>query len=71
MKIEIQWLEDSYECEDCGTSWATGAVVTFDGEVVIDKPPLAHCYGGSSIDPEQVYKEIFEKLGHTIVDNYE
>lgn len=70
MKIEIEWSEDSHDCETCGTSWASGAVVTFDGGVVIDRPALAHCYDSQHIDQEEVYKEIIEKLGHTIVDNY-
>lgn len=69
MQIEIEWSNDEYCCDDCGPTWATGAVVKFDGEVVIDEPALAHCYGGVSISEEAVYRLIIEKLGHTVFDN--
>lgn len=70
MKIEIIWSSDSYDCEDCGGSWASGAVVSFNDAVVIDEPALAHCYGGSSMEPEAVYKKILELLGHELVEQY-
>lgn len=70
MQIEIEWSNDEYCCDDCGPTWATGAVVRFDGEVVINQPALAHCYGGSNISEEDTYKLIIEKLGHQIAEQY-
>jgi hypothetical protein len=65
--IEIEWLSDVYDCETCGSDWADGAIVKFDGEVVIDMTPVAHCYDGVSFSQDQVYAAILEKLGHVLV----
>lgn len=67
MNIEIEWLSDDFDCDTCGGSWAEGAIVRFDGEVVIDMTPVAHCYGGDSYSQDMVYTAILEKLGHVIV----
>ena len=66
MKIDINWISDVTDCETCGSSYAEGAVVSFDGEVVIDMTPAAACYDGVSFDSSEVYQAILEKLGHTV-----
>lgn len=70
MKITIQWMEDSTDCETCGSSYASGAVVLFDDEEVIDLSPAAHCYDGSSYEPCDVYRAILEKLGHVVEEEH-
>lgn len=65
MNLEITWLQDDYDCEDCGFSSAEGASVTLDGKDFLLLDPLAHCFGGASWDEAEVYKAILEKLGFT------
>ena len=58
-RFSIEWLEDTYECEDCGMSWAEGAIVKLDGEIILEMLPVAHCYGGKHWDQVEVYRMIF------------
>ncbi len=68
-KLEIQWLSDYYRgCETCGVSWADGARVRFDGEVVFEFIPVAHCTGGDHMTEYEVYLKVFELLGIEEVD---
>ena len=46
-KLEIDWSHDSYDCDDCGMSDATGAVAHLDGVKIVDIQARAHCYDGS------------------------
>lgn len=66
MKIEIEALGDSYECDTCGWSDAYGAKVYFDGELVLDMTPVAHCTGGNNYTDEDIFTAILQKLGHTV-----
>lgn len=66
MKIEIEALTDSYECDTCGWSDAYGANVYFDGELAIDLIPVANCYGGKNYTDEDIFTAILNKLGHTV-----
>lgn len=68
-KIKIEWLDDSSNCETCGMSYAEGAIVSFDGEVVIELVPHAACYDGNSYSEDQVYRKIIEQLGHEVTYN--
>lgn len=65
-QLEIEWLYDSYDCEDCGPSDAQGAVVRLDGQVVIELIPNAHCYSSETYDPDSVYATIFSLLGFDV-----
>lgn len=68
MNIQIEWLSDYSDCETCGGNYADGARVTIDG-VTIEKlylEPVAHCYGGTHYDREDVFKRIIEHLGHIV-----
>lgn len=68
-KLEIQWLSDYYnDCETCGGSWAEGARVWFDGELVFEFIPSAHCTGGDHMSEFEVYLKVFELLGIEEVD---
>lgn len=45
-KLVIEWLSDSYDCDDCGTTWNTGLTVRYGDKVIHDQPACAHCYSG-------------------------
>jgi hypothetical protein len=68
MKIEIEWLSDISDCDQAGCSggYSTGAIVKFDGKTKIKLIPQASCFGGESWTEEEIYREIFERLGHTL-----
>ncbi|PJT22679.1 hypothetical protein CN884_11925 [Ochrobactrum sp. 30A/1000/2015] len=57
MKISIEWLGDTHDCETCGPSWAEGARVYIDGLLVLDLQPSAHCYDGVSQEAAQQWVE--------------
>lgn len=64
--IVIEELSDSYDCDDCGPSWATGFNVTIDGEPYGDYEPVAHCYSSYHYNIEEVLKDLLESFGHTV-----
>lgn len=64
--IKIEELEDSYHCEDCGTSYATGYRVYKDGKVIVERLPVAHCYDGDSFEMSHCLEDVLEALGHTV-----
>lgn len=64
--IKIVWLSDYYECETCGGSYADGARVYLDGELLVEMEPVAHCFGGTHYDRDDVYKKILELTGHEV-----
>lgn len=66
MKIKIEWLSDSCDCETCGSSWAEGAIVYIDGQEIFTLEPHASCYDGSSWTQAEVYYQILKGLGYTI-----
>lgn len=62
--VSIEWLTDYYnDCETCGSSWADGARVSFDGEVVLECTPSAHCTGGDHWTEAEIYQKIIKLLG--------
>ena len=69
MNIKIKWLYDTHQCETCGTSYAEGAEVSFDGQPHLVLPAVAHCYGGENYTQDDVYRRIIEKLGHTVEEH--
>lgn len=66
--ISIEWLDDQYECEDCGYSYATGARVKLNGEEILLLEPVAHCYGGDNFSTTDVYYQILNKLGYKVIE---
>jgi hypothetical protein len=70
--LEIEWVYDDYECETCGPSYAEGAIVRLNNEVILELEPRAHCYSSISYDVEQVYDAILAKFGIDVVhsENY-
>jgi hypothetical protein len=72
MDIKIEWTSDiSTDCETCGMSSAYGADVYFDGDLVLELKPVAHCTGGTSFTEEEVYEEVFKLLGHNLRTDWE
>ena len=66
MKIKVETLTDSWDCDTCGFSDAYGAKVYFDDNLVIDMSPTANCYAGDNYTDEDIFKAILIKLGHTV-----
>ena len=68
-KIEIEWTSDTYDdCETCGTTWAEGATVKLNDEIILNLIPEAACYDGDSWSESEVYKKILEKLGYKVTE---
>lgn len=61
--VFITYLDDSWDCEDCGGSYAHGAEVIIDGEPFGDFAPIAHCYSGTSYSNSRIWLAILEHLG--------
>lgn len=73
MNIEIEWLTDSYDCDQpgCSGGWAEGARVRVNGEMLLELLPKAHCFGGDHWDRDAVYIELIQKLiPGAIVNDY-
>jgi hypothetical protein len=67
-KLVIKWNQDDHDCETCGGSYAVGAEVTLDGEVIVNKQAVAACYDGSGdVDMEGILAIALEKLGVEII----
>lgn len=68
-KIVIEWLSDSDDCDTCGFSYASGARVFIDGELKVEKIPVAYCQGGDDFSEEDIYKAIIIALGNEIIED--
>lgn len=66
MKIEIKTKTDSHDCETCGGSWAEGGSVHIDGELVLEREPVAYCYGVPSFSEDDLLVMALKKAGHTV-----
>ena len=65
-KLRIEWLSDTSDCETCGPSWATGALVEFPNGELLRRIPKASCFGGDDWTQEEIYKDILEHLGYSV-----
>lgn len=65
-QIKIVELFDESDCETCGSSYAEGYKVYMDGELVSSYIPVAHCYDSESYEIQDVFKDIFERLGYEL-----
>lgn len=61
MKIVIESIEDSTDCETCGGGYASGFNVDIDDVPFGDFSPLAHCYDSTSYSIEQVMTAILKE----------
>lgn len=65
MKITIQWLHDSHDCDSCGPSYASGAHVRI-GDASLVFNPVAHCFDSEDWTMAEIYEEILAHLGHEV-----
>ena len=63
MKIEIEMMSDTHDCETCGGSWAMGGVVYVDGEEVLRREPVAYCYGVPTFSEYDLLVMALKKIG--------
>ena len=64
--VQIKWLTDYHDCETCGTSYAEGAEVYVEENLVIAMVPSAHCFEGISYEQEDVYKKVLDYFSHKL-----
>lgn len=69
-KLKIGFLSDDYDCDECGASYAEGARVYLDNKLILERLPVAHCFGGSHWDTADIYKEILGHLGYEVEEVY-
>ena len=62
MSFEIEFLEDIYECGSCGWTEAQGYVIRKDGEIVVDKTPVASCFDGADYRYDSPYRDLIYYL---------
>lgn len=67
-RLEIEWSEDSYDCDDCGMSWNTGVSVEYDGVSILHRPAHAYCYGVRDADYVDVLVALCKHLGISVDD---
>ena len=66
MRIEIETLTDSHECDTCGCSYADGGIVKIDGVVVLERIPSAYCYDAPSFSESDLLVMALKSIGFTI-----
>lgn len=65
-KLLIEDLEDSYECESCGSNWSQGYRVHLGDEVILEMEPVAHCFEGQSYTEEDLLERLLPALGFKV-----
>lgn len=68
--FEIVFMDDSHDCETCGSSYAEGYLIKKDGEVVVDKTPSASCFGGANYNQNEAYLELVKLTGIQVDVSY-
>lgn len=71
MKIKIEELYDSNDCETCGGGYESGGRVFFDGELVWEYVPHAGCYDNEYFDRTYMLQKALELLGHEVENDDE
>lgn len=66
MKLTVERLQDTHDCETCGMSWANGFRVTLDGNVIVDLKPSAHCFGGNNYGEQRLLFAVLDHLGYEV-----
>jgi len=69
--LKIEWLSDTTDCETCGVSYADGAIVSLDDNIILELEPAASCTGPVSWTEIEVFQEILKYLGYTMEERYE
>ena len=66
MKIKIEELWDSKDCETCGGGVEYGGRVFFDGKLVWEYVPYAGCCDNEYFDRTYMLQKALELLGHEV-----
>lgn len=70
VEYQVTYLQDTYDCETCGSSYADGYEIRKNGELVYTMKPVAHCYGGDNYTQDELVEWIVNDLGAKIAINY-
>lgn len=71
MKVyKVQYLEDSIDCETCGSSFATGYIIECPDGEIIDRSPTAHCYDSVDYPIDGALKIILNKEKIILEEQY-
>lgn len=68
MSFEIVYLQDEHDCETCGTAYASGYQIYYDGDLMVDKTPVASCLGGDEYYNDNPYKDIVDLLKEHVTE---
>lgn len=66
-RIRIERITDTSDCDDCGISFADGALIYLDGELHTELQPAAACFGGVSYDDDAIYLHVLRALDLSVV----
>jgi hypothetical protein len=70
VRIDIQVIEDSSDCETCGVNYSAGGIVKVDGRAVYRFEPVADCFGGDHMEVPDLLVIGLAKVGIEVyVDN--
>ena len=63
--LNIQYTEDTHECDSCGISYATGVTVTDGyGNSILVLTPVARCWNSESWTDEEIMMKLLTALGY-------
>jgi len=65
-KINIEWTQDTSDCETCGMSWADGGKIYIDGKMVDEVEPVAYCFGGTSAGEDELLVLALAHIGISV-----
>ena len=68
-RLNIEWSSDDHDCETCGYSYSEGAVVKYNGKIILNKPACASCTDTVNVDYEDVLIALSEHLKISIKEN--
>ena len=69
--IKVTRLEADSDCELCGWTCSSGFILEADGNKIDEVIPVASCTSPVSIDEDDMWVRIFEKLGINLEISYE
>lgn len=69
--VDIDWLTDTHECDDCGLSAATGATITIDGKEAVTLMPSAYCFNSDTWEHYMVLGVVLGEMGIRTLLEYE
>ena len=61
-KLKIEYSFDSHECETCGGMYSEGAVVEYDGKIILNTPANAGCFDCVNIEEGHILRALCDHL---------